>query len=259
MSPRSACTTASQSKFSSSRKTGRSGSRFLAEIKNVLDRLPRRDPWYPGTSSKLSAVQSAYPHAQQHEGRFLIEVRPRCGEDAFSTEYVAPVLAYTALPGNLREFIRSATELANTDIARDPGAEHPRQAVGSCRARSGFRPNARRSALRNDRRQRLEWCWLHAARSVIGCISRESPVRRGQRAGRRAQRAADPGRRETVITGPFRPFPHSVLNAEWCVLRSRSGSSHRTLPPPFAERLTAFENSPSWRRPFATALPAYRA
>ena len=78
---------------------------FLAEIRSALGRVPAREPWYPGSESRMSAASATYPHAETIDGRVLLEGD---GPDMLETEYFAPVLGVLELAGTGQAFLDAA-------------------------------------------------------------------------------------------------------------------------------------------------------
>ena len=103
---------------------------FLAELRTALSRAPQRPAYYPGSDLRVSSAKAAYPQAESlGRGRLLVQVPPTVGEKALTTEYFAPVLAVTQVPGTGLGFLRAAVAVANETFAGTLGVNvlaHPR-------------------------------------------------------------------------------------------------------------------------------------
>lgn len=232
---------------------------FLAQVRQVLDTLPARGPWYPGSQAKLELALSTYPDAERHtDDRLLIEVTGTTPQDLFSTEYFTSVLGHTSLPGTGAEFFADAVAFANERLDGTLGASvlvapADRRAMGAsfeeilADLRYGTIAINAWSAmgflLRGAPWGAFPGNTLEAAGSGIGVVHNSYLLPRTER---------------TVVNGPFRPFPRSVLHGEaslspkapWFVT-ARTGA--RT-----AERMTGFMGEPSLARIPGIVASAFR-
>ena len=94
---------------------------FLDVLRQVLDERPR-SAWYPGSDRKLDAARDSYPAAEEHGGTLLVEVSADTSQDLHRTEYFGPVLGHTALPGTGAEFLATAVAFANEQLDGTLGA-----------------------------------------------------------------------------------------------------------------------------------------
>lgn len=91
---------------------------FLTELRAALAGAPVRPAYYPGSDSRVDSAKTAYPQAESLAGgRLLVQVPPSAGEKALTTEYFAPVLAVTEIPGTGAAFLRAAVQVANERFA----------------------------------------------------------------------------------------------------------------------------------------------
>ncbi len=87
---------------------------FLTELRAALSGAPVRPAYYPGSDGRVDSAKASYPQAESLPGgRLLVQVPPSAGEKALITEYFAPVLAVTEIPGTGAAFLRAAVQLAN--------------------------------------------------------------------------------------------------------------------------------------------------
>lgn len=232
---------------------------FLDEVRRVLNELPPRPPWYPNADRRLAMVDERYPAAELHAGRRLIGVSADGHEDLLETEYFSPVLGHTTLPGTGAAFFRRAVDFANNRLfgtlgATIVGAPADLRAMGEpfeeilaelryggigINVWSAFAfvwPAAAWGAYPGNTRA--------AAGSGIGVVHNSYLLNETER---------------TVVRGPFRPFPRSVLGGEnalwpkppWFVTARSALTTNR--------RMAAYAQHPGWRRLLAVLPPAFRA
>ncbi|MCQ4118140.1 aldehyde dehydrogenase family protein [Rhodococcus tibetensis] len=232
---------------------------FLAVLRDVLDTLPARAPWYPGTDRKLASAASSYPEAEQHGGRVLIEVNETTSQDLLTTEYFGPVLGFTSLPGTGIEFLRAAVDFANTKLDGTLGASlivapADRKRMGSAfddaiadlhygtiginvwSAIGFLLPSVSWGAYPGNT--------LEAVGSGIGIVHNSHLVDNVER---------------SVLTGPFRPFPRSVLNGEIALSPKPSWFVTARSAKSTAQKLTGYAAAPSWLEMPAIFAAAFRA
>ncbi|WP_125777548.1 aldehyde dehydrogenase family protein [Antribacter gilvus] len=230
---------------------------FLDEVRAVLARLPARAPWYPGAAATMARVAADHAGAEEVNGRLLVRVEP--GDAACADEYFAPVLAWTELPGEGASYLRAAVGLANDGLAGTLGANMivrpaDRRALGAAFDQAV-------ADLRYGTVAINAWTGMGflLPRATWGAFPGHTRDGSGSGTGvvHNGHLLRDPER--TVLTGPFRPFPRSVLHGEpslfpkppWFV-GARSGV--RT-----ARALTAYAAAPSWGRLATVLVHAFRA
>ena len=232
---------------------------FLAELRAVLREVPARTAWYPGSDKKISLATATYPQAETINGRMLIEVNQHTAQDLFNTEYFAPVLGHTSLPGTGLSFFRAAIEFANTQLDGSLGAsiivapaDHKSMGKAFDEALVELRygtigvnvwsaigfllPTLAWGAFKGNSLDRVG--------SGIGVVHNSHLVERPER---------------NVIWGPFRPFPRSVFHGEFALspkpawfITARSAAST-------AKKLTTFTAKPSWLKMPGIFMAAFRA
>ncbi|HWO68395.1 MAG TPA: aldehyde dehydrogenase family protein [Umezawaea sp.] len=235
---------------------------FLAELRAALHRVPARETWYPGSARRVDTALTDHPDATRlgpDRRRLLVEVPADGDSPLTSTEYFAPVLGVTELGGDPRTFLRAAVEFANTSLSGTLGANiivapHDRKALGTAFDEAV-------ADLRYGTIGVNAWTGLAflSATATWGAYPGHTPedVQSGIGVVHNAMLLDAPER--TVVHGPFRPFPRSVLHGE---------PSLSPMPPWFAtarsaartgELLTRFAAAPAWRRVPGIVLSAFRA
>ncbi|WP_375389649.1 aldehyde dehydrogenase family protein [uncultured Amnibacterium sp.] len=215
---------------------------FLVQLRRALDAAPPRPAWYPGGADRCATALADYPDAQRlgpDGGRLLVDVGADPGRMG-TTEWFAPVLGVVDVPGTGQAFLDEAVRVANEDLVGELGANvlirpEDRTALGA-----GF--GRAIAALRYGTIAINAWTgaaflfpaapWgaypgatIADVRSGIGVVHNALLI---------------DGVERTVVHGPFRPFPASVLAGERSIspkppwfLSSRTGT-------PFAKRFTGF-------------------
>ena len=233
----------------------RGSARMLREIRRQLDESQPRVAYYPGTEERLSALQVAEPAAEVLGGDarrlFVAGVDPAAEHYGFGTEFFAPAMVTTALPGEAGEFLQHAVDFCNDKLygtlsvnlivhpttRRQLGADFDR-AIADLRY-GGIGINA----------------WVGAAflvaRAAWGAYPGHSyaDVQSGIGVVHNALMFDKP--LKTVVSAPFRPFPRSIRYGEntlfpkppWFLTNKTSEST--------ARKLTEFSAAPS-----AAKLPA---
>lgn len=236
---------------------------FLTELRSALDRAPARPAWYPGSDARMSAAEAVYPRARrfgENGGRLLVDIG--ADDDAStieSTEYFSPVLGVVALPGTGLEFFETAVRTVNADFLGTLGANILVDPKTLRSLGSGFRECL--ATLRYGTIAVNTW-------TGVGFLSAAAPwgafpghelgdIQSGRGTVHNARLIDSPER--TVVTGPFRPFPRSVLGGEFALfpkppwfVTARSAAATGKL-------LTAFAARPSWLKLPAIFLSAFRA
>lgn len=207
---------------------------FLTALRAAMNDAPARRAYYPGSDSRVAGARDSYPGATAlgpGGGRLLVEgVTPSADEPLLAGEYFAPVLGVVELPGTGAEFFRAAVVTANEVFAGTLGANvvaHPKTlaamgdefesliadlhygtiAINAWTAVGYLTPAATWGAFPGHT--------LDDVQSGVGVVHNAWLIDRPQR---------------TVVRGPFRPAPRSVLHAEW---------SLSPKPPWFVDNKTA--------------------
>ncbi|MGW6536089.1 aldehyde dehydrogenase family protein [Streptomyces sp. NPDC055051] len=235
---------------------------FLTALRRVLATAPARPAWYPGCEARVQAARDLHPHAEKPGGtpeRTLLTGLDLTSPDetAFTTEYFGPVLGVAEIPGTGTRFLDAAVTAANERLHGSLGANliaHPdtlktlghrlRDAIADLRygtiavnAWTGVgyaTPRATWGAYPGHT--------LDDVQSGIGVVHNALLLDHTER---------------TVVTGPFRPAPRSILSGEaslapkppWFVTNTTAARTGRLL--------TEFAAHPHWQdlpALFASAL-----
>jgi hypothetical protein len=230
---------------------------FLAELRRALAAMPARLPWYPGTDAKVARAERAHPDAEHVGGSVLMEVAP--GDPACTDEYFAPVLAWTQLPGAGADFLRAAVDFANDSLYGTLGANvvvRPQD-----RAALGAAFDAAIADLRYGNIAINAWTGVgfllpggtwgaFPGHTVADVGSGIDVVHNGHLLS---------GPERTVVTGPFRPFPRSVLHGELSLFPKPPWFSSSRSGTETGRQLTRYAAVPSWGRLIPVLLAAFRA
>ena len=229
---------------------------FLAELRRALAGAYPRPDWYPGADDRVRAARERHPSAAEAVGgtpaRTLLTGLD-LGDDAesaFETEYFAPVLGVAELPGTGEDYLAATVTAANNRLRGTLGANlivHPgtRQDLGEAFERHV-------AALRYGTIGINAW-------TGVGYLTPDATwgafpghtlddVQSGIGVVHNALLLEDPER--TVVEGPFRPAPRSLLNREWAISPNPPWFVDNKTAATTGRLLAAFEARPRW-----SALP----
>ena len=227
--------------------------RFLDQVRAAMARLPRRADYYPGSAERVCAAADTHSCVTDLGGR-LVLTEIAAGDPALSTEYFAPVLAVTELPGVGIDFLARAVDFANTELAGTLGANviaRPEQA----------RTPSFQRALADLRFGAIGVnAWTGVAfltpRAPWGAYPGGDETGSGVGIVHNALLLAGPER--AVATGPFRTLPRSLVHGEASLMpRPPWYVTHRTATLTSA-RLTGYAADPRWWRVPAIVTAALR-
>jgi aldehyde dehydrogenase (NAD(P)+) len=225
----------------------------------VLDETPRRVAWYPGSADRTAAALAAHPGAEAL-GPDRDRVLVTAGEsgDVTTTEYFAPVLGVLELPGTGQAFLDEAVRTANEELAGSLGANvllrpEDRRALGA-----GF--GRAIAALRYGTIAINAW-------TAVGFLTATAPwgafpgnrledVGSGRGWVHNALLLSEPER--TIVTGPFRPFPFSVLAGERSLMPTPPWFLGARTAATTGRLMSDFVARPSARRLPGVLLSAFR-
>lgn len=232
---------------------------FLAALAAEVDSAPARPAYYPGSDDRVASALAGHGTSEARAaGRVLI---PRLKADdaaaVFQTEYFAPVLAVVEVPGSGQAYLDAASAFVNSSLIGTLGANvlvHPAH-----RKRLGRRFDSFIGSLRYGTVAVNAW-------TAVGYLTATAPwgafpgatltaVESGIGVVHNALLLADT--EQTVVQGPFRPFPRSAITGQlsltpkpaWFVGNRTAGTTGRLL--------VSFIASPRWRslpRVFLSAL-----
>ncbi|MEU0406071.1 aldehyde dehydrogenase family protein [Streptomyces sp. NPDC006197] len=226
--------------------------RFLAHVRRALSEAPARPAYYPGSDDRVEGAVGSYPGAERvGGGRVLIKGLDAADPGpALTCEYFAPVLAVLELPGDAGTFLEGAVRAANEEFAGTLGVNliaHPRTI-----ARLGSSLDEAIAELRYGTVALNAWTGVGylTATATWGAFPGHAldDVQSGIGVVHNALLLDGPER--TVVRGPFRPAPRSVLHGEpalspkppWFVSNRTAATTGRLL--------AGFAAAPRW-----SALP----
>ncbi|GEM35132.1 putative aldehyde dehydrogenase [Nocardia neocaledoniensis NBRC 108232] len=234
---------------------------FLAAVRAAFAKAPARPAYYPGSDERVAGARTSYPGAERlgtNGERLLVTgIAPSPAEPLLAEEYFAPVFGVVEIPGTGAEFARAATRTANDAFAGTLGVnviakpetidelgaafdlmvEDLRYGTVAINAWTGvgyLTPTASWGAFPGHT--------IEDVQSGIGVVHNAWLI---------------DGVERTVVRGPFRPAPRSLLRGElalspkppWFVGNKTAASTGRLL--------AGFAADPGWLRLpaiFASAL-----
>lgn len=236
---------------------------FLAELRSAMARAPQRPSWYPGGEHRMADALRDYPDADRldDDGSRLL-VRVRRGGDATaleSTEYFAPVLGVVEVHGTGQRFLDSAVDRANDDLTGTLGANiiaAPREIRAM---RRGFDEAIAR--LRYGTVAVNAWTGVGFLTAAATWGAYPGHTLEDIQSGRGVVHNAlllDATER-TVVRGPFRPFPRSILRGEFALFPKPPWFVTARSAALTGRRLAGFAAAPGWLRMPSVFAAAFRA
>ncbi|MBV9444393.1 MAG: aldehyde dehydrogenase [Streptosporangiaceae bacterium] len=222
---------------------------FLAELREVLASAPARPAYYPGSDDRTAAAVAAYSAAETIGGRVLIpDAGP--GDHALTTEYFAPVLGVLELPGSPRTFLDAAIRTANERLAGTLGANliaHPRTI-----AALGPALDAAIADLRYGTVAVNAWTGVGflTPTATWGAYPGHTLADVGSGIGIVHNALLLDHTERTVVRGPFRPAPRSVVHGEMALSPRPPWFVTAKTAPTTGRLLASFASRPRW-----SALP----
>jgi len=226
-------------------------SAFLTAVEAALTAAPLRSAWYPGSDERIGAARVAYPGARSLPGGRLLVVPGSQTEDAqnmLTTEYFAPVLGVMELPGTGQVFLDDAIKSVNRDFVGTLGVN----ILGLPRTIRNLGANFEHAVARLRYGTIAINAW-----TGVGFLSAAAPwgafpghtldhIQSGIGVVHNTLLLDEVER--TVVRGPFRPFPRSIIHGEWALLpkppwfvSARSGALTARLLTDFAARPSIFK------------------
>jgi aldehyde dehydrogenase (NAD(P)+) len=228
---------------------------FLAALRRALGGAPHRAAYSPGSDQRIAALDG---------GRVLVGplaagVESSSIKSLFTTEIFAPALGVVTLPGDGAEFLSAAVTLVNQEVSGTLGAgliAHP-----ATLRELGSRFGTELARMRYGCIGINVWIGLGYQLPTVpwGAFPGNELTDVGSGIGmvHNALFLRDPER--TVIRGPFRPAPRSLLAGEFSLAPPRPPwfVTNRTADTTGAA-LTAFAAKPAWDRLPRILLSALR-
>lgn len=220
---------------------------FLDLVREQLRAAPERPTWYPRSDQKVAAATTSYPQAEQLGSRLLVRVDDTTSQDLLTTEYFAPVLGHTEIPGNGAEFFSAAVAFANDRLDGSLGA-------GVIVAPADRKAIAEFDSILGDLRYGTVGINVWSAMGFLlpaaawGAYPGNTVDDVGSGIGVVHNAWFIDEVEKTVVFGPFRPFPRSVRHGEfafsprppWFITNRRSQQISR--------RVTEFSAEPDVRK-----------
>ncbi|MFJ9682011.1 aldehyde dehydrogenase family protein [Streptomyces sp. NPDC101194] len=236
---------------------------FLGHLRDALRKAPARPSWYPGSAERLADATHSYPRAewQGAEGSRLL-VEPGDGDDVSelaTNEYFAPVLGVLTLPGTGAEFLDRAVETANRDLFGTLGANIVVDPTTLKRLGRAF--DHALAALRYGTIAVNAWTAVGflTASAPWGAFPGHTVADAGSGVGVVHNALLIDAPERTVVRGPFRPFPRSVVGGELALFPKPPWFVTARSAAVTGRRLTELARRPSWSRVPAVFTSAFRA
>jgi acyl-CoA reductase-like NAD-dependent aldehyde dehydrogenase len=229
---------------------------FLDELRAALAEAPERAPWYPGTAQRVEAAR------RSHSGAIAVGGTPERTlitgldvddpqEPAFCEEFFGPVLGVAEIPGEGADFLAKAVDIANERLRGTLGANiigHPK----TLRA-LGERLELEVTRMRYGTVGVNVWTGVGylTANATWGAFPGHSldDIQSGRGVVHNALMLD--GVERTVVYGPFRPLPRSILHGEWSISPKPPWFVTNRTAGRTGRLLTRFAARPRWR-----SLPA---
>lgn len=228
---------------------------FLAALRDAFANAPVRPAWYPGCEVRVSGARRSHPRFEAVGGTAERTVLwgldlDDDAEPAFGTEYFGPVLGVAELPGTGMEFLDAAVDAANERLHGTLGAN----LVIDPRTRRRLGPRLREAVARLRYGTVGVNAWTGVgyltARATWGAFPGHplDDIASGRGVVHNSLLLHRPER--TVVYGPFRPLPRSVLTGEFSLTPKPPWFLTNRTAATTGRRLTAFAARPRW-----SALP----
>ncbi|MBV1855172.1 aldehyde dehydrogenase family protein [Catellatospora tritici] len=229
---------------------------FYAALRAAFAAAPARPAWYPGCDLRVHGARKAHPHFEAVGGTaertllWNLDLTDNA-ESAFGTEYFGPVLGIAELPGTGAAFLDAAVEAANERLHGTLGANlviDPRT-----RRQLGVRLREGIARLRYGTVGVNAWTGVGylTPRATWGAFPGHTldDVQSGRGVVHNALLLHRPER--TVVYGPFRPLPRSVMTGEFSLTPKPPWFVGNRTAATTGRRIVAFAARPRW-----SALPA---
>jgi acyl-CoA reductase-like NAD-dependent aldehyde dehydrogenase len=232
---------------------------FITALHKAVDDAPQRAAYYPGSDARVADADAAYPDAQHLgvNGARVLVVDPQDRQALLRTEYFGPVLGVIELDSTGEQFAEEAVRVANEEFVGTLGVNviaHPDTiaglgekfehlieqlrygtiAVNTWTGVGYLTPTATWGAFPGHRRNDIQ--------SGVGVVHNAFLIDRPER---------------TVVRGPFRPSPRSVLHREWSLTPKPPWFVNNRTAATTGRLLVDFAGSPGWGKMpaiFASAL-----
>jgi aldehyde dehydrogenase (NAD(P)+) len=236
---------------------------FLEQLRSVLNSIPARKPWYPGSDARVAAVAAAYPNAEPlGPDKTCLLVDIPADEDAstlLTTETFSPVLGVIDLPGTGQAFLDNAVATVNRDFLGTLGANliidpTTKKSLGAAFLNAVAEMRYGTIAVN---------AWTGFSFLAAGAPWGAFPghdlkdVQSGIGVVHNGMLIDSPER--TVLTGAFRPFPRSIAGGEFSLFPKAPYFVTSRTATKTGRQMVHFAKKPSWLRLPAVFAQAFRA
>ncbi|WP_144127680.1 aldehyde dehydrogenase family protein [Catellatospora sichuanensis] len=224
---------------------------FFAALRTAFAAAPARPAWYPGCDLRVAGARRTHPSYETVGGTaertllWNLDLADNA-EPAFNTEYFGPVLGVAELPGTGLDFLDAAVDAANERLHGTLGANlviDPRT-----RRRLGAQLRERIARLRYGTIGVNAWTAVGylAARATWGAYPGHTldDVQSGRGVVHNALLLHRPER--TVVSGPFRPLPRSIMTGEFSIMPKPPWFVTNRTAATTGRRLAGFAARPRW-------------
>lgn len=234
---------------------------FVAALRAALDRAPARTPYYPGSDKRVSDATATYPSAErlgEGGGRVLItDLNPGEYAPLLQTEYFAPVMGIIELPYSGAAFAAKAVQAANEEFTGTLGIN----IIGTPGTIKGLgeKFDTMLADLRYGTIAVNAWTAIGflTAAATWGAFPGHTVDDVQSGIGVVHNALLIDGAERTVVRGPFRPLPRSLVNGELSISPKPPWFVNNKTAASTGKLLTAFAGAPSWSKLpaiFASAL-----
>jgi aldehyde dehydrogenase (NAD(P)+) len=234
---------------------------FIAALRAALKSAPARKPYYPGSAERIAGAAASYPQGERlgdAGGRLLVtNLNPEQYQPILQTEYFAPVLGTIELPYDGAEFLSHAARLVNDEFIGTLGVNviaQPKTITSMGTAFDRFVESLHYGTVAIN-------AWTGVAYLTATATWGAFPghtladVQSGIGVVHNALLIGDTER--TVVRGPFRPSPRSLVNGEMSIAPKPPWFVTNRTAAVTGRLLAQFTAAPSWRKLpalFASAL-----
>lgn len=231
---------------------------FLDAIREVLQEIPPRAPWYPNGSASIDRAKSTYPDAEQVGSCLLVPMAESSPSELYDGEYFAAVLGITELPGKGADFFAAAVTFANDRLEGTLGASviaKPRDIKAMGSRFDEIVADLRYGAVGIN-------VWSGIAFLLGGAAWGAYPGHTLEEVGsgigvvHNTHLLAET--EKTVVRGPFRPFPMSVLKGELALSPRPPWFVTAKTAPKTGKALARLGGRRSWLNTLRVVPPAMR-
>lgn len=235
---------------------------FIEQLRIALDEAPDRAPWYPGSDDRVRLAEDAYPNAHKLGKGTRLLVDMTSGGDATAIEnieYFSPVFGVIEVAGTGQAFLDAAVSTANHDFVGTLGANIIAMPSTIARLGTGFEEALARLLYGTIAINAWTGVGFLTAGAPWGAFPGHTlqKVQSGIGVVHNSFLLADTER--SIVRGPFRPFPRSVVHGEFALFPKPPWFVSARSAKKTGRLLAEFSAAPSWAKMPAVFLSAFRA